>query len=259
MIVKRDFIYTPKGKNRPLHIWLPDDYEVSGKRYPVMYFFDGHNLFRNEDATYGKSWGLKEFLEGWGKEIILVGIECGHEGDERLSEYLPYRVYADKFFRKFRPMGRITMDWIVNEIKPMIDREYPTLPDRANTGIGGSSMGGIMSLYAGVHYNRFFSKAACVSSAMGFCMNSLLQDIRKSRIATDTRFYLSWGTREAHGNENPDIPDRHSRTYQWNAHAAGALKGKGASIALYCQVGGNHCEADWEKQNPIFMNYLWKE
>ena len=90
MIVKRDCHYSPAGKNRPLHIWLPDDYDRSGQRYPVMYFFDGHNLFLNEDATYGKSWGLKEFLETWGKQLIVVGIECGHEGQERLSEYLPY-------------------------------------------------------------------------------------------------------------------------------------------------------------------------
>ena len=116
-----------------------------------------------------------------------------------------------------------------------------------------------MSLYAGVHYNKWFSKAACVSSAMGFCMGSLMRDIRASHIAPDTRFYLSWGTREAHGIKDPEKDDRSSKTYQWNTRAAGALKGKGASIALYCQVGGAHCEADWEKQNPIFMNYLWKE
>ena len=259
MLIKRDFIYTPKGKNRPLHIWLPDDWETSGKRYSVMYFFDGHNLFLNEDATYGKSWGLKEFLDSWNREIILVGIECGHEGNERLSEYLPYRVWLNKFFRKFKPMGRETMDWIVGEIKPMIDKEYPTLPDWEHTAIGGSSMGGLMSLYAGVHYNRVFSKAACVSSAIGFCMGSLMKDIQESQIIPGTRFYLSWGTKEAQGNKNPDIADRHSKTYRWNTRAAAALKRKGASIALYCQVGGEHCEADWEKQNPIYMNYLWKE
>lgn len=258
MLIKRDFIYSPKGKNRPLHIWLPEDYATSGKRYPVMYFFDGHNLFRNEDATYGKSWGLQEFLEGWDRELILVGIECGHEGDERLSEYLPYRVYFDKFFRKFPPMGSATMDWIVNEIKPMIDREYPTLPNRENTGIGGSSMGGIMSLYAGIHYNRWFSKAACVSSAMGFCMGSLMKDIRRSEVSPYTKFYLSWGTREAHGNKKPDIDDRHSKTYRWNRRAADALTELGAGVRLYCQIGGEHCEADWEKQNGIFMDYLWK-
>ena len=259
MLIKRDFIYSPKGKNRPLHIWLPEDYETSGKRYPVMYFFDGHNLFLNEDATYGKSWGLGEFLASWDREIILVGMECGHEGDERLSEYLPYRVWLHKFLRKFPPMGQQTMDWIVNEIKPMIDREYRTLPDREHTGIGGSSMGGIMSLYAGVHYNEWFSKAACVSSAIGFCMGSLMRDIRSSAISPDTRFYLSWGTKEAYGNKNPDIDDRHSKTYRWNKRAGDAVAAKGAKVSYYCQVGGAHCEADWEKQNPIFMDYLWKE
>ena len=63
MIVKRDFIYTPNGQNRMLHIYLPDSYDSTEERYPVMYFFDGHNLFFNEDATYGKSLGLKEFLD----------------------------------------------------------------------------------------------------------------------------------------------------------------------------------------------------
>ena len=67
MIVKKSCNYPPKGSDRPLHIWLPDDYEESDERYPVMYFFDGHNLFTDEDATYGKSWGMKEFLEGWSK------------------------------------------------------------------------------------------------------------------------------------------------------------------------------------------------
>ena len=78
MIVKRDFIYTPKGQNRPLHIWLPEGYEKTEERYPGMYFYDGHNLFQDEDAPYGKSWGLKEFLERWDKDMIVVGMECGH-------------------------------------------------------------------------------------------------------------------------------------------------------------------------------------
>ena len=74
MIVKRDFIYTPKGKNRPLHIYLPEGYGKTEKRYPVMYFFDGHNLFFDTDATYGKCWGLKEFLDKWDRKLILVGM-----------------------------------------------------------------------------------------------------------------------------------------------------------------------------------------
>ena len=141
MIIKRDFIYTPKGASRPLHIWLPENYDRTEERYPVMYFFDGHNLFLDGDATYGKSWGMKDFLEGWEKEMILVGIECGHDGQERLSEYLPYP--GNGWLTGFDPQGQATMDWIVNEIKPMIDREYRTIPFRECTAIGGSSMGSL--------------------------------------------------------------------------------------------------------------------
>lgn len=89
MIEKMDFPYSPKGKNRTLHIYLPEGYASSEERYPVMYFFDGQNLFHDWEATYGTSWGLKDFLDGWAKKIILVGMECSHEGNERLDEYSP--------------------------------------------------------------------------------------------------------------------------------------------------------------------------
>ena len=257
MVIKRDFNYTPKGKNRQLHIYLPEGYDHSQERYPVMYFFDGHNLFFNEDATYGKSWGLKEFLDGWDKKMILVGIECGHEGQERLSEYLPYNANKDSWFAEFEPMGAATMDWIVQEIKPVIDRDYRTIPFRECTGIGGSSMGGLMALFALVRYNSWFSKGACVSSAIGFCMRPLMADLRRMPISPDTRMFLSWGTGEAKGKKRIHTDDRSSKTYGWNKRVADQVEALGASAKLFCQVGGYHCEADWEKQVPIFMNFLW--
>ena len=256
MVIKRDFIYTPKGVNRRAHIYLPDDYATSPERYPVMYFFDGHNLFFNSDATYGRSWGLKEFLDSWDKKMIVVGLECGHDGEERLSEYLPYQA-APGYFAKFAPTGRETMDWIVNEVKPVIDRDYRTIPFRECTGIAGSSMGGLMAIYAGAHYNRWFSKAGCVSSAIGFCIRPLMADLRASDLSPDTRFYLSWGTKEAHGIKNPNREDRSSKTYAWNKRVADHLQSRGCAVRLHCQVGGGHCEADWEKLVPVFMNYLW--
>ena len=259
MIVKKDCIYTPKGVNRPLHIYLPEGYENTDERYPVMYFFDGHNLFTNEDATYGKSWSLKDFLDSWGKGMIIVGMECGHEGQERLSEYLPYKANAGSRFEVFEPMGHDTMEWIIHEIKPMIDREYRTIPFRECTGIGGSSMGGLMAIYGAVHYNRWISKAACVSSAIGFCMRPLMADMRGSNIDPDTRMYLSWGTKEAWGIKNPDREDRSSKTYGWNKRVVDYAVSVGAAVKMECQVGGGHCEADWEKLVPNFMNFLWME
>ena len=257
MIIKRDFIYTPKGTNRPLHIYLPNDYFDSDQRYPVMYFFDGHNLYNDEDATYGKSWGLKDFLDSWEKKIIVVGIECGHDGEERLSEYLPYPANKTSHFAKFAPTGDATMQWILSEVKPLIDLEYRTIPFRECTGIAGSSMGGLMALYAVCHYNRWFSKGGCVSSAIGFCMRPLMADLRQSPMSPDTRIYLSWGTREAHGLRNPEKDDRSSKTYGWNKKVADYVSSREATVKLHCQVRGGHCEADWEKLVPTFMNFLW--
>ena len=259
MIIKRDFIYTLKNANRPLHIWLPNDYFASQERYPVMYFFDGHNLFSDEDATYGKSWGLKNFLEGWGKKMIVVGIECGHDGQERLSEYLPYMADQDSHFAEFHPLGGQTMRWIVNELKPMIDAEYRTIPFRECTGIAGSSMGGLMALYAAVHYNRWFSKAGCISSAVGFCMKPIMKDMNEHPMSPDTRIYLSWGTNEAWGLKRKDREDKSSKTYHWNQKIAAKAEADGATAMLRCQVGGGHCEADWEKLVPEFMDFLWTQ
>ena len=259
MIVKRDFLYTPKGVSRKLHIWLPENYDHTDERYPVMYFFDGHNLYFDQDATYGKSWGLKEFLDSWDKEMIVVGIECGHDGQERLSEYLPYPANKGSHFASFEPMGDKTMQWILSEVKPLIDLEYRTIPFRECTGIAGSSMGGLMALYAAVHYNRWFSKAGCVSSAIGFCMRPLMSDLRKTDISPDTRVYLSWGTREAWGIRNPEADDRHSKTYNWNKKVADQILTCDAAVKMHCQIGGGHCEADWEQLVPTFMNFLWTE
>ena len=259
MIIKRDFVYTPNGKNRPLHIYLPDNYDKSDEKYPVMYFFDGHNLFSDEDATYGKSWGMKAFLESWAKDMIIVGIECGHEGEERLSEYLPYPPGKGGWFEKHKPMGEATMDWIINDIKPFIDKEYRTWPFRECTAIGGSSMGGIMALYAGIHYNRWISKAACISSAIGYCMPLLMQDIEQVHVDPDTRIYMSWGTREAQGLDDVWSEDKSSLTYHNHVKVFNKLWEKKANAKMRCQIGGGHCEADWEKLVPEFMNYLWTE
>ena len=92
MIEKHDMWYAPHEGTRTLHIWLPDDYYADGneERYPVTYFFDGQNLFSDNEATYGTSWGLADFLRSWEKPMIVVGLECSHVGNERLDEYCPW-------------------------------------------------------------------------------------------------------------------------------------------------------------------------
>ena len=248
MVIKQPFNYSPKNQNRTLHIYLPNDYDASAERYPVMYFFDGHNLFRDSDATYGKCWGLEAFLDGWQKKMIVVGMECGHEGRERLDEYCPYDVRGGSL-GEIHGMGGKTMEWIVHEVKPWVDNAFRTYSFREATGIAGSSMGGLMSIYAAAKYNATFSKAACLSSAIRLCRKQLLSEI--GAIDPDTRVYLSWGTEESKmvGKMNPTaIANREIAEAFWKKHAM---------ATLYCQEGGRHCEADWEKQVPQFMEYLW--
>lgn len=256
MIEKRGFLYSPKGKNRTLHIYLPRGYDSSGERYPVMYFFDGHNLYRDQDATYGKSWGLETFLDRWSKDMIVVGMECSHEGNARLDEYSPY-TFPMGHWGMVHGMGNQTMDWIVNEVKPMIDREYRTWPHREATGIAGSSMGGLMAVYAVGRYNRWFSKAGCISSAMWFCMEQLRRDILNTPMDPDTRVYFSWGTEESGGAKDDPAEDFQTDTAWKNREAASWFESRGARTWLRCQRFGGHREADWEKLVPEFMDFLW--
>lgn len=255
MIIEQEFYYPPAGQNRTLHIRLPEEYDRETERYPVMYFFDGHNLFFDERATYGRSWRLGSFLDQWPKKIIIVGMECSHEGYDRLAEYCPYR--KRMFGHIIDGIGEATMQWIIRDIKPYIDANFRTWGHREATGIGGSSMGGLMSLYAGIRHNAVFSKAACVSPGVFHNLSSLRRDLQESSLSPDTKLFLSWGETEAGKaahNGNPEYDTREARGIR---KFEKELQEKNAQTYLFFQRNGRHCEEDWEKQIPVFMPYLW--
>lgn len=106
----------------------------------------------------------------------MVGVECNHEGNKRLEEYCPY---DSDWFGGIRGTGKVYLDWLCGEFKPFVDKTWPTLPDRAHTAIAGSSMGGLMSLYAAVAHNEVFSKAGCLSPSVRLCMDPLLADLKR--------------------------------------------------------------------------------
>lgn len=252
MLIKEMTYITPYGLNRMLHIYLPEDYEVSDRSYPVMYMYDGHNLFLDSDATYGKSWGLKEYLEGTHTPLIIVGIECNHEGDMRLQEFCPFD-FMNFNRTPMKGTGQIFMKWVVEELKPYIDNHYRTLPGRESTGIGGSSMGGLMSLYTIIRHNDVFSRAACLSSALPFCYDAMKNElISHGSLLPDTRVYLSWGSKES--GRKPGLVRYTCGNLEFNH----LLTERGATTYPYLQAYGGHCEADWEKQLPVFMPFLWR-
>jgi predicted alpha/beta superfamily hydrolase len=228
------------------YIYLPDDWQTAGKRYPVLYMFDGHNVFFDEDATYGKSWGMGEYMLTSGKQLIIVAVECSHKGHQRLSEYSP----VDFVFPEVGAItgrGKEYMDWLVDTLKPYIDANYPTLTDREHTSIAGSSMGGLMSLYAVCEYNHIFQKAACISPSFWVAKDKVLDIIANSDIAADSSVYIDYGSLE--------LPN-HSNSSEALFSVARLLLTRRTRVALKIVPGGAHNESSWEKQIPYFMEYL---
>lgn len=235
-------------EERRAYIYLPESYNYEpDRRYPVLYMFDGHNVFFDSDATYGKCWGMKEYMDYTNTQLIIAAVECNHSPDNgRLKEYSPY-TFTDPKLGTIQGKGKLTMDWMVHTFKRDIDSRFRTLPDREHTFIAGSSMGGLMSLYAVLEYNSYFSRAAALSPSIWFGTENLRQMIEQASLRPDTIVYMDYGSREMRHHANME--------HQFGKVTAQLLDRR---IMLESRVvpGGNHCEASWEKQIPFFMNTL---
>lgn len=249
MVIKWNVTIPPLSgeKTRRGYVYLPENYDREPeKRYPVLYMFDGHNVFFDEDATFGKSWGMKDFLDRNPHDLIVVGIECNDEGWRRLNEYSP----VDFFYEgigSIKGEGKVYMDWLVGTLKPYIDRTYRTLPDRENTSIGGSSMGGLMSLYAACYYNEVFQKAACLSPSLWVNPPATTAMLKAADPNPNTCIYMDYGSGELDNHDgNPEVL----------RSAVDILLQKELKLTFRIVPGGTHCEASWEKQIPMFMQCL---
>lgn len=232
---------------RKCYLYLPESYhEQPEKRYPVMYMFDGHNVFFDEDAAFGKSWGMGRYLDQWGKELIVVAVECNQAGSRRLAEYSPVS-FSELSLGKITGKGRVYMNWMVGELKPYIDQRYRTLPDRGNTIVAGSSMGGLMALYAAAAYNDVFQRAACLSPSLWVAPDQMLELVAKGRFRRGTCIYMDYGELEL---------ANHPGSAQALISTAQLLMVKHVNVTLRIVPGGSHCEASWEQQIPIFMDCL---
>ena len=134
MVIKWKIQYpAPKGEDeRFAYVYLPEAAWDPERRFPVLYMFDGHNVFFDEDATYGKSWGLSEYLDESGTPLIVAAIECNHDPDwGRIREYAPFDFRAPRM-GAIKAQGAETMDWRADE--PL----RPVLPSRRFFACGGA-------------------------------------------------------------------------------------------------------------------------
>lgn len=236
---------------RMIYVYIPKQVKTDpDARFPVLYMMDGHNLFYDRVATYGKSWGLKKYMDRTRTPAIIVGIDCNHHPDNgRLSEYSPFN-FQDSHFGRVVGRGELFMDWLVDTLKPIIDERYPTIPDREATWIAGSSMGGLMTIYAMTAYKDTFSRGAALSPSVWVSHKRLNRMIRETDFYPETVLYMDYGSHEF---------ENHEGMQPMFTQTAALLMDRGVNVTARVVPGGDHCEACWEEQIPFFMRILFYE
>lgn len=270
------------GRLRTIRVYLPPGYDATGRSYPVLYLQDAQQLF--SPGPFG-DWLIDETMDRLAGDdpadaAIIVGID---NSDQRWDEYGPWvnehmRAWIDSSWA--RPVqggeGAAYVEFLVQTLKPTIDSLYRTRPDRANTSIGGSSMGGLIALYAGLTRPDVFSKVMAMSSAVWFAEaggswlsdNRLVRYVGRHAPPSDTRFYLDVGTNERSRESDPDVLDSQGRrlTYprayvEGTEAVAAALRRAGlpaADLRLVVDGGGIHNESAWSRRFGSAMLWLYR-
>ncbi len=263
--VARD-VYSPQLDNRrDVLVWLPPSYTTSQRRYPVIYMHDGLNLF-DRFTSYSGEWQVDETittlaLEDPRYEAIMVGLPNMKE--KRGVEYSPYDY--ELFGVHMGGQGDSYVRFIIETVKPLIDHDFRTRPETVATGIAGSSMGGLISLYGFLRYPQVFGLCAAFSTAYWFGDNSLLRATRE-RATGHGRVYLDVGTKEGETllNWTQIPPEQTDAAYCDGVRAlrdallAGGYA-EGNTLLYVEEEGALHREAAWARRLPTALRFLLHE
>jgi predicted alpha/beta superfamily hydrolase len=253
--VLKDVKSTCLGNQRDILVYLPPSYELGDRRYPVFYLHDGQNLF-DEATSYAGEWRVDETMEALaqeGVEAIMVGIP--NAGKARINEYSPFHSVDYGTSR-----GDLYLDFIVEQVKPLVDAEFRTAPEPAHTGIMGSSMGGLISLYAFFCRSETFGFAGVMSPSLWFAKGAIFNMVRDAPPNTG-RLYLDAGTREYGGDSIWSIlPFRSRRYYASVRRMYRLLVKKGyrpRRDVLYVEdKNAGHNEAAWARRLAPAVRFL---
>ncbi len=236
----RDF--KPDGlKSRDIIIWLPPDYNTSDQRYPVLYAQDGQNIIDPATSSFGIDWQMDETADSLIRKkeiepIIIVGI---YNTSDRYAEY------SDT------DTGHIYINSIINQLKPLIDSRYRTLPDKKNTAVIGSSMGGLISFIMMWEYPEVFSKGACLSPAFAYRNFDYTVKVREYAGARkDLRIYIDNGGIGLETELQPGVEKMIGILKDLGYPEEKALKWVFASDA-------EHNESAWAKRFPEILKYIF--
>ncbi|MBO4855820.1 MAG: helix-turn-helix domain-containing protein, partial [Bacilli bacterium] len=250
---------------RTVRVWLPEDYDFENpnKKYPVIYMSDGHNLVDKKFSAFGDTWEFDKAVQQNMREgypgVIAVGIDCPKDPLERTRELCPPFVpkpeivleagpelahsYGDKFIR-----------FIIYNLKPLIDKTFHTLPDRKNTGIGGSSMGGLMSFFAAMIHPEAIGFTLSFSPALFFYDSKDWLNIMKSYDVKPTEegkaFLYCGGT----GFEAKFLPDVLNSYFYF-----AGIDYKSDRVRLVVDTDEEHTERAWAKYLPMALRFWFDE
>ena len=241
-VLPHKFVIPHLQRERVIRVYLPPGYSGSDKRYPVLYMHDGQNLF-DINTAYAGEWEVDESLNAMaerGIELIVVGIDNGAES--RMQEYSPWD------HGEFGPgQGEEYMAFVVEVLKPYIDRHFRTLHKREYTGIMGSSMGGLISHYALLSYPQVFSKAGIFSPSYWYA-EDVFTETSSDTIDKNTRLFFTVGGQE--GEMMVKGMQRMSELLVEAGHPADNL-----ASSVIPERG--HNEAFWAEQFPNAIVWLF--
>jgi predicted alpha/beta superfamily hydrolase len=241
-IIDTSFLIPQLNRTRRVWIYLPESYARGKKKYPVLYMHDGQNVF-DEATAFAGEWGVDETLDTLGpetKESIVVAVD--HGGGKRLNEYNPY---SNERFGKGE--GELYLDFIVKTLKPFIDKKYRTQKKKDDTFIAGSSMGGLISLYAVLKYPKVFGGAGVFSPAF-WIGRGIYNDIKLKGKEIKSRIYFYGGKQE---NEAM-IPDILKAFEEMR-------KVSKSKMEVVIRDDGKHNEPTWRKEFPLFYSWMMKK
>ncbi|MTH52284.1 alpha/beta hydrolase [Bacillus mangrovi] len=244
------------GQNRMIRVYLPPAYARSEKSYPVLYVHDGQNVFSDSTAVGGGvSLNLEEFLDRNEYGLIVAAIDLNTAGEERIHELCPWKCghfCAEVLGQPSSAGGKgeAYLDFIVNELKPALDRLYRTDSERSY--MAGISLGGSFTVYAACRYPDIFKRAAGLSSGFYRNQEELENLIESADLSGMERLYLDCGT-----NENPDIRIRES-FLESNKRIFQKLDGKVQNQRFSIIPDGIHHYSSFRSRFPEVLDYLLK-
>lgn len=242
LLISDEFEIPQLNKTRKIWALLPHDYDKSDERYPVMYLQDAQNLF-NESAEYG-NWEIDKKLAVMSEykigKIIIIAIE--HAEEDRVKEYNVGTTVLGK------GQGKKYIRFVTETLKPFVDSNFRTKTERKYTGIGGSSMGGLVSIFSGLRYPEVYGKLMIFSPSLWVVPKLKIDS--DSTNTEDTKIYLYAG-----GDESETMIE-HVQSFKENAISSEFVKDK-MKINVSINMQGKHNERYWSDEFPKAIEWLY--